>query len=642
MWVRGLRSGLLYKRLPAVLLAVVVLAAVPNRSDALNLFGWNIFGTDETAEDIGIVDPVSYETTIVAANADPKLVERLNEASLLINQQELPPSGLVGLLQRAKDDRANLVAKLYESGLYGAVVRIFIDGRNYETIGVTEDFAVSGRTLPVTIEVTPGPEFTFGNISITGVSGQSQQDAIAEAGLIAGRIASSTTIVSAEAAVVTAWQKLGHPYAEMLDRTVVADHATRTLDVELAVRPGPKVSISGVDVMGEDQLEEDFIIQQADIPLGEVYHPEILERARKRLSKIEALASVTLRTSANPDASGGAPVIIEVSERKRRTIGTGAFYSSNEGLGGEVFWVHRNLFGRAETLRLEAAIGGLLMADELDEYDGRVSALYGVPGILGPDIRWDFKGTLLQEHTDPYDRRGAVAESIFTYDINDHLSLASGVVFDWARIDDAFGRNTYTLVTTPLTVRYDTRDDLLDPTSGLFGRLTLEPQYEITNSSLYFMTDAELRGYMALDENERFVLAARGLAGTIWGADLEDIPAHRRFYAGGGGSVRGYDYLNIGPRVPGFGPTGGLARIEGSVEARIKVTDTIGIVPFVDAGYVTETSGFGGDDAFQIGVGIGLRYYTAVGPLRFDLAVPLDPRSGDPDFSFYFGIGQAF
>ena len=176
----------------------------------------------------------------------------------------------------------------------------------------------------------------------------------------------------------------------------------------------------------------------------------------------------------------------------------------------------------------------------------------------------------------------------------------------------------------------------------MFGRLTVEPQYEIESSSPYVETDAEFRYYFALDADERYVIAGRGLAGTIWGAEIDNIPAHRRLYAGGGGSVRGYEYLNIGPRRAGFGPIGGLARVEGSLEARIKITDTIGIVPFIDAGFVTETSGFGGNNDFQVGAGLGLRYYTVVGPLRLDVAVPLNPGEGDPDFAVYFGIGQAF
>lgn len=622
----------------AFMLLATVIASPPAR--AFDLFGFHLFGSSDDAASIGIVDPITYETTISTTTGDTDLAARLSDVSLLVNQQELPPSGLVGLLQRAKDDQANLVAKLFEEARYGAIVRILIDGRPFESIGVTEEVS-AGHKVAVAVEVTPGPEFTFGKIVISG-GGEETSQAAAEAGLSNGAIASSTTVVSAEGAIVLARQSEGYAYADIADRKVVADHTLRELDVTIAVKSGPRTIIDGVMVKGAERLEEDFLIEQADIPQGVLFDPAILERARVRMSRLEALASVSVHMAEVPDANGHAPVIIEVAERKLRTIGVGALYSSTEGLGGEAFWVHRNLFGRAETLRVEAAIGKLLMADSIDEYDGRFSVLYGEPGIFGADTRLDLKATVLQEDPDPYNRRGAVVESLITYNLTDNLSLSGGVTFDWSRIDDAFGRNYYSLVTTPVSLTYDSRDNILDATSGILARLTAEPQFEINDSSLYFATDAELRYFAALDDDSRFVIAARGLAGTIWGADAEDIPAHRRYYAGGGGSVRGYEYLNIGPRVDGFGPIGGLARVEGSLEARIKVTDTIGIVPFVDAGFVTETAGFGGKHDFQVGAGIGLRYYTAVGPIRLDFAVPLDPGPGDPDFAVYFGIGQAF
>jgi translocation and assembly module TamA len=636
----GLRAGTLRASLWAVALAGALSLAAPTDALAFKLFGITLFGEDE-ADTAGIADPVFYTTTIVLTEPDSKLSAKIEEASLLVSQQDLPPAGLVGLLQRAKDDQANLVGRLYEEALYGAVVAITIEGRPIDKISVTEEWTGGTREAPVTIEVSPGPEFTFGGITLSGANGGAEA-AAAEAGLVPGRRAESTTIVAAEAAILESLQRQGHAYAAIADRQIVADHASDTLDVAIIAERGPVVTLGPTIVEGADRLDPDFLAGQADIPEGVQFDPDILERARARLAKLEALASVTVRIADHPDANGVAPVIIEVSERKRRTIGAGLFYSSAEGAGTELFWVHRNLFGHAETLRLEAELGRILRATHIDDYDARFSLLYGVPGILGPDTRFDFKATALQEDPEPYNRRGVVFEALLTRDLTDHLSLTGGITYDWSRIDDSFGRNNYSLITFPASLQYDTRNDILDPTKGMFARLLAETEYETSDGALYLRTDSELRTYFALDEDERFVIAARAMAGSIWGAELRDIPAHRRFYAGGGGSVRGYEYLNIGPRAPGFGPTGGLTRVEGSLEARIKVTDTIGIVPFADAGFVTADSGFGGRDDFQASVGLGLRYYTSVGPIRLDVAFPLDRRDGDPDFAVYAGIGQAF
>ncbi|NNE24267.1 MAG: outer membrane protein assembly factor [Rhizobiales bacterium] len=615
--------------------------SAPERVSAFELFGFKFFGSAEES-DAEIIDPVAYAATLVADNDDRKLLDKLSDASLLIRKQSQPPSGTIGLIARARDDRANLLGLLYEEAFYGATVSIVIAGRPLEQIDVTDTLKPVAKKVPVTITVIPGAEFRFGAVLVDGADTAIVRAAIEKTGLKTGNRASSRTILEAEAELVRAWQREGHPFAKITDRQVVADHATRRLDVTLQVESGRAARLGQVSVRGTTKVAPEFLQRQAQVPVGEAYSPEALEQARRNLAKLDALASTSVTVGDKIDAQGNVPVIIEVSDRKPRTIGAGALYDSTEGLTVQGFWLHRNLFGEAETVRVDASIGRLIEANELDEYDALFSVLYSVPGFLHPRNRLDLKATLIQEDPDPYNRRGIVFESRLVHELSDQLRISGGAVFDWARIDDAFGRNFYTLVALPGIVTYDARNSVLDPTSGLFAQLRLEPQLETSSTSLFFTADAELRYYFALDDEARHVIAARGLAGTTAGASLVEIPAHRRFYAGGGGSVRGYDYLNVGPRVTGFGATGGLSRIEGSLEARLRVTDTIGIVPFVDAGLVTSETVFGGVDDFQVGVGVGLRYYTSVGPLRLDVAVPLDPRSGDPSFAIYAGIGQSF
>ncbi len=127
-------------------------------------------------------------------------------------------------------------------------------------------------------------------------------------------------------------------------------------------------------------------------------------------------------------------------------------------------------------------------------------------------------------------------------------------------------------------------------------------------------------------------------------SDLRDIPSNYRFFSGGGGSVRGYRYQTIGPRTPPFGfVVGGRSLFEANVEARVKVTDTIGIVPFFDIGgaYAGSIPDFTRGDT-RMSAGLGLRYYTGIGPIRLDVAFPLNPRPGDQPVVLYVSIGQSF
>jgi translocation and assembly module TamA len=128
----------------------------------------------------------------------------------------------------------------------------------------------------------------------------------------------------------------------------------------------------------------------------------------------------------------------------------------------------------------------------------------------------------------------------------------------------------------------------------------------------------------------------------VSGASLGDIPSNHRFYAGGGGSVRGYRYRSLSPLGPTGEVIGGRSLFEASIETRIKITDTIGLVPFLDMGGAFESAFPDFDEPLRYAAGLGLRYYTAVGPIRLDLATPLNPREGDKPLAFYIGIGQAF
>ncbi len=213
---------------------------------------------------------------------------------------------------------------------------------------------------------------------------------------------------------------------------------------------------------------------------------------------------------------------------------------------------------------------------------------------------------------------------------------------EWDKIDDAFGKHRYVLVSLPTTLDFDARDDKLNPTKGLRGTFDAEPFTDVLGGTVAIVTKGTVSSYWAVAGNDRVVLAGRASAGTIIGGSGADIPATRRFYLGGGGSIRGFKYRSVGPKIGGD-VAGGLSFFETSLELRFRVTDTIGIVPFFDAGAayrdrVPDIS----EEEVRIGAGVGLRYHTPLGPLRFDVAFPLNPEHGKSSVAFYVGLGQSF
>lgn len=628
------------RTLSAVLLMSSAVSLAAERAEAFELFGFKLFEND-TNEAVEVVDPLSYSVTLEVTGNDPVggLRSELEAASQLVQGADRPVSGSIGLIQRANGDFEQLIAALYENARYAGEVRILLDGRRLADLPPDASLGGSGP-VPVRILVDPGKQFRFGDVSVRDADGRAYS--AGEQGLAPGQLAKSTVILDAEQALVLELEREGHPFAKVSGRDVVADHARGLLDVSLELDAGPVAPFGQTAVDGAESVDSQFIARMAGIRQGEQYDPEELAAAEKRLRALEVFSSVNVRGSESLSGDGSVPVEVTVSERKHRYLGVGATYSSTDGGGLEAYWGHRNLFGRAEKLRIEGSVSRLGTTGQAKDMTWRGAALFEKPGVLGPASKFVSRLEVEQENPDAYRRFSVEAAAGITYELTPQQTVSAGVNVEYARLTDSFNVDLETItVALPLEYVRDTRDSKLNPTSGTRLSLLVEPTYEINGGATFVKLRAEASAYRALDADKRFVLAGRVAAGTIYGASLASVPANRRFYAGGGGSVRGYGYQDIGPVNAAGQPTGGRSLIETSAEIRIGVTDTIGLVPFVDAGLVSASETFSGAK-FKAGAGIGVRYSTPFGPLRVDVAVPLNKDATDPDYGIYAGIGQAF
>jgi len=342
----------------------------------------------------------------------------------------------------------------------------------------------------------------------------------------------------------------------------------------------------------------------------------------------------------DPDNPEDVRMAIDATERLHRTVGAGLAYNTSQGFGARAFWENRNLFGYAENLRLSAEAG-----QQLDAF----RANFRRPDFLAIDQ--DFLATAEAANDIPvaYRSRRAIATAGIERRF-DHL-VTGGVSFEvekanvvqLAEVTPMTGTQRYELVGVPAYVKLDTTDNLLNPTTGYRAQLNVTPVHTFSGSHLTFSTNLVSGStYWALGEEDRAILAGKLALGSLDGAPLSQLPSDQRIYAGGGGSVRPYGYLMAGPLAPNNVPIGGRSSLVLNLEARIKITDTIGIVPFVDAGsyYESPLPQLGRTPLY--GVGLGARYYTAFGPLRLDLATPLHKRHGDSPIQVYISLGQAF
>jgi len=640
---RRSKPALSMVRLRRHVLAVLVGIGVVHSSasaHAFDLFGVHLWGKkkEQLTEQVETVpDPVSYDVTLSVDNESLK--STLESVSLLVIEKQKNPSGTIGLLTRASNDQKRLVAALYSEAYYGGTVSILINGSPFDLVPLDAGLERAG-VVKVVIHVRSGPQFHFAEPAAKTVAGQ--QINLQDYGIEPGEVARSELVIAASRKLVSAWRDRGYAFARVTRQVLEADHNRSLLDVSMTLDPGIEAVFGEVTVVGAKDIDPAFVVQQADIGRGTIFSPKALSDASKRLRALGVFSSVVIEEASKPDPDGSVPVTITVAERKPKTLGLGLSAATQDGLGANAFWVHRNLFGRAESLRLEAEAAGVGRSNLDVKLDYRIAAIFAKPGAFGPATMFKAKvqGEILDN--DAYLKQGVSGSFGFEKEFSDRMSVKSGLNVEYAKFTDTANPTTSLLVSTPLEFVYDARDDELNPTSGYRLMLQGEPAYDFLNSSSFFKTKAVFSTYYAVNPSKTFILAGRVAAGTIVGAGIDGVPPDRLFYAGGGGSIRGYAYQAASPRDAANQIEGGLSLLEASLEARIAITETIGMALFVDTGgaFSSSTPGQGGQ--WYTGVGAGLRYNTPVGPLRVDFAIPLDQIAGEPDYGFYLGIGQAF
>lgn len=620
------------------------ICAVPvDNAFAFKLFGWNIFGkSEEPAQQV--VNPVRYTVSLDTTNANDDVKNALQKSSLLIADKDKPVSGDLGVVIKARDDRDRLIAALYENARYGGVVTITINGTDLDALPPNPTFA-GGKPVAIGIKVVPGPLFHLGKITLLGDAARLDPKTYS---LIRGGDASSLTILKAGDKMVSDFKKQGHPLAKVVRRDVTADHATNLVDVSLDVDAGPVAPIGTVAVTGAKEVDPNFIRYYSRIRKGDRYSPEELKKATDRLRKLGTFASVTIKEPDKLAPDGSLPTTIEVAEGKMHYFGFGAQYATIDGAGLTGYWGNRNFTGRADSLRVEGTIsrlGGTSSSSGSDTANGidyEAGIKYSRPGTLFPSGTLDSSLIAKTEHLDSYAAKTITARSVLSYELNDIDSVSAGGEVAYERSEDGFGKHTYLTFAIPLGFVRDARDDKLNPTRGYRATVDLEPSYEAMSSTIFSSVEGSISGYRGVGSDNQVIFAGKLALGSLLGADnLENIPSSRRFYLGGGGSVRGYGYREITVYNDDGKALGGRSYVTASAEARVKITKAISLVPFVDAGSVTDTT-FPTFSDFRIGAGLGVRYATPFGPIRLDVAVPLKKYNGGSSFGIYAGIGQAF
>lgn len=418
--------------------------------------------------------------------------------------------------------------------------------------------------------------------------------------------------------------------------SALLNHKDDTLSVKYIIKAGPFAKIKSISYEGLESLEEDHVRYLAGLKAGTCFRRTFIRDAREKLQTSGLFTATTPKIPEDVDENGEVPVVFKLRERKHRSIKAGISYGSDLGLGATLGWEHRNFMGRGEELSVD-------IFGNKDEQLSKIN--FSKPHFLGKPQT--LKAELAADNAsyEAFDTREGRMFVGLEREYGTHINVGGGGKITVSRIKEtgALGNN-FVLLSTPSYISFDKRNNILNPEKGYELRGELEPFYDAESKNKPFLKNVlTAKYYTKLFFHKKSVLAAKLSVGSIFGGKNATIPATERFFAGGAKSVRGFAYQLAGPLNARKAPTGGKSLIEGSVEYRVIRDDNFGVAIFYDIGnvFVRHVPKF--NSRFFHGAGFGLRYNTDFGPIRADIAFPIQRRKGvDKSYQIYFGIGQSF
>lgn len=580
----------------------------------------------------GFSRPTTAVDYRVEANGAPNddVAAALEETLSLWRRRDEGAPSLAMLRRRAEQDETTAKKLLKSEGYFAAEI----------TTRVAAPGAAGGEAL-VTLSIAPGPAFTL--VEHRFIIVDRELAGAVEAPQVdtpVGMTAAAAPILAAEETAVAALRRDGRPWANLRNRRAIADLDAATLKVESYLIAGPAARFGPTRFDGADSVDDAYLLSYQPWDAGDPANVELLREYQRKLMATGLFEAGSVELSeegrnAEPDGAAAPPVLVTLEERPFRTFTAGLRYDTDAGPGARVGFAHRNLFGANEQIELTA---------EGATEEQRVDAAFRKPQFLQPGQ--DLTAALSLRHTedDAFDETGATASVGVERMLGERWRVGAGALVEVARVVDNGVDEDVALFGVPTFARYDRSNDLLNPTEGWRANLLATPFVGSVDGATasFFTLDGQVAGYLPLDDDGEFVLAGRARLASILSENLGAVPANRRLYSGGGGSVRGYRERYIGPLDSDGEPVGGRSAIELGAELRARLWGDFGGVVFVEGGSVSASAAPDFDQGLQTAAGVGLRYYSPIGPIRADVAAPIDPRPQDDAFQIYLSIGQAF
>jgi translocation and assembly module TamA len=549
---------------------------------------------------------------------DPAILERLQECSKLVDLQEHPPKTELALKHRSEEDIPNLIKALHSLAYYNAHIQL--------------EYDFSQEPPLVTVYVEPGPVYPLASMTILP---ESLNIAYQDLDITLYEPALPADIIEAEEDLIDLLNGEGYPLAKIVKREVVADQETKEVNVTFEVNEGPLATFGKTTITGEKGVLECFIRNKIKWCEGEKYNPILIDKTLTALESTGLFKTIAITPGEMLEDESELPMNIEVDESKHRSVGFGVGYSTQRGPGFTFEWENRNLFSMGERLYFESNILWKLQEMKLS---------FLKPDYIVQDQDLVLTSELKRDDTRAYLEKSFSIGAALERQLTRKTRVSQGIMYKQLISEDSQNNGDFNLLKFPFQYKWNNTDDILDPKTGSMIYFRTVPTIQFLDKPFFYSINQFIAsGYIPLDREGNFVLASKVNVGMIIGGPNRSIPTPEKFFAGSENTLRGYNYYTVSPLDHHHKPIGGRSMLVYTVEGRWKITDQWGAVVFFDAGNVYKPSFPEFNHKVLKSLGIGGRYYTPVGPLRLDVAFPLDRRPHvDSAFQIYFSVGQSF
>ncbi|MFT8718414.1 autotransporter assembly complex protein TamA [Acetobacter sp.] len=613
------------------------------------------------------VGPTVPYTAKVESSGNADLDAALNSSSDLLNLQKTHAVGPFALAGRIRNDYDRLKTALESFGYYEGQVVVTVErpdkapvppqkSMDGKDVGLPLWLASlpSGEKLSIKITTKTGPLYHVGSVQLVDPGTKKpvtlKPEQLKALGIKSGDPAAASPVLQAAASLTDELKEEGHPLANADVPTAYLRPTTRTLDLIYPVTVGPLANIGKISLDGLDYTNPRFVRRRLEIAPGQRYQPSKIEDTRQDLASLGIFSTVSAKNAPKLAPDGSMPLTFSFTEAKRRSVGAEVGYSTD--LGGRVggSWTHYNLFGNAERLKLTALITGVGgTAQQGLGYD--VYADLFKPDFPGRRQNASFRVEGIRQLFYSYRQTAIILRAGIVRQLSRRWNISYGLAAEQEKIEQFNVTRDYTLVFAPISANYDSTDlpsPLMPATHGVRVSVSATPSASFNHGTRFFaLLQANASTYfdlakLGISDPGRSVFAFRGIVGSVQGASTYDIPPDQRLYGGGTATIRGFRYQGVGPQFPNSKyAVGGTSLDAGTIEFRQRFFKNWGSAAFIDAGQVGSGSApFTGK--VRAGVGAGARYFTPIGPIRVDIAVPLNrPPRGDK-WELYIGLGETF